>query len=230
MRNNSHNILRKLLLVFLSAVLISIYNIQFVQAEDSDDSFSAIQSGSLSFEEFVPYANYTNYQYQGDQTYFDAQDIILEYAPDNNGVFQVTSFSGQSAIAYVYQIRESGLYELASFSDYYVVEDLRYSADAMDNVDSLILPSNLSVGSSFASGYNNEKSRTVSGLINSYFIGEQEFSNVLKLQEIAQEDVGQVIYDYYYAPVVGLIVIDRTGPDGSTQRVLQLLSAQGYRE
>ncbi len=241
--------MRKFITFVLSIMFLSISSGQVIQAQENnindsqqDESLdssedqetneslndeSASQEISISFEEFVPYANFTNYQYQGDQVYFDAQDIIMEYSPDSNGIFQVTSFSGQEAIAYVYQIRDTGFYELASFNDYYVVEDLRYSPEASDNDESLILPSNLTIGSSFSSGYNNEKRRMISELISSYDVGGQTFNDVLRIEEQAQEDSGPVTYNYYYAPTVGIIVIERTASDGTTQRVLQLISAQG---
>lgn len=241
--------MRKCLTVFLTVILLSIYNEQVIHAqendfdrsqeselvetsmdEDSDDVENSVitnQETNFSFEDFIPYANFTNYQYQGDHVYFGAQDIIMEYAPDNNGIFQVTSFSGQEAIAYVYQIRETGFYELASFNDYYVVEDLRYSPEASDNSESLVLSSDLSIGSSFSSGYNNENRRTVSEVINSYAVGGQTFNDVLRVEEQAQDESGPVTYNYYFAPTVGIIVVERTGTDGTTQRVLQLISAQG---
>src|SRR5699024_3888118 len=120
-----------------------------------------------------------------------------------------TTLFRSEAIAYVYQIRDTGFYEPASFNDYYVVEDLRYSPEASDNDESLILPSNLTIGSSFSSGYNNEKRRMISELISSYDVGGQTFNDVLRIEEQAQEDSGPVTYNYYYAPTVGIIVIER---------------------
>lgn len=244
--------LRNFWAILLTVILLSIYSGPLVNAQDSqiEDSLESVvsdenesfederdadltnnnvgnQTIELFFKDFIPYANFTNYQYQGDQFYFEAQDIIMEYAPDSNGIFQVTSFSGQDAVAYVYQIRDTGLYELASFSDYYVVEDLRYSPEANDGIDSLIIPNNLTVGSSYSSGYHNENTRTVSELLSTYSVGGQDFDNVLRIEERTQEEEGSVLYDYYFAPVYGIIVIERTGVDGSTQRVLQLIAAHG---
>lgn len=248
LRNHNLKSLRKLLIVLFSLILFNVYNLVTVQAEsninnpsesefieesddflaDNDNQNNIGQIGqSVPFRDYVPYANFINYQYQGDQTYFDVRDMIMEYAPDSNGTFQVTAFSGQETIAYIYQIRESGLYELASFNDYYVVEDLRYSQDATDGVESLVLPANLTVGTTFRSGYNNELQYSVAELIDSYPLGGQSFSNVVRITQEVQDESGQVTYNYYYAPIYGLLVIERTDASGVTQRVLQLVSTQG---
>lgn len=248
MRNFRSLSLRKLMVVLLSLILCSIYNLTAIQAENTGVNSSDVETSenmeseslnednlesnnrpalSVYFRDYVPYANFINYQYQGDQTYFDVKDMIMEYAPDNNGTFQVTAFSGQETVAYIYQIRESGLYELASFSDYYVVEDLRYSQDATDGIESLILPADLVEGTQFNSGYNNEIQLTITEIIDSYSVGGEVFNNVVRIDEETQDNSGQVLYSYYYTPVYGLLVIERTDSTGVTQKVLQLVSTQG---
>lgn len=189
-----------------------------------------IAPNNIYFEQLIPYAQFINYQYSGDGSAFEMKDIIMEYAPDNNGVFQVAAYSGQNAIAYVYQIRDSGFYELASFADYYVVEDLRYSPDATDGLESLILPSNLTVGSTYSTGYNNETVRIIAEQIDDYTIGSQIFNGVLRVEEYKQEAEGAVLYNHYFAPTYGLIVVEKVNPDGSTHRIMQLISAQVYLE
>lgn len=234
--------MRNLFTVLLTLVLFTIYNSTLVQAENTDPSSAqedesvpldsseqdptTNQSLTVNFRDYIPYAYFINYQYQGDQTYFDVKDMIMEYAPDTNGIFQVTAFSGQETIAYVYQIRESGLYELASFNDYYVVEDLRYSQDASDGVESLILPADLRAETQFQSGYNKEIQLTISEIIDSYTVGGEAFSNVVKIDEKHANES----YSYYYAPIYGLLVIEHTDSNGLTQKVLQLVSTQGQMD
>lgn len=229
LRNFNSKFLRNLLTVLVTIVLFTIYNSTLVQAEntnpssDLEEDSTTNQSLTVNFRDYIPYAYFINYQYQGDQTYFDVKDMIMEYAPDTNGIFQVTAFSGQETIAYVYQIRESGLYELASFNDYYVVEDLRYSQDASDAMESLILPADLRAGTQFQSGYNKEIQLTISEIIDSYTVGGEVFSNVVKIDEKHANES----FSYYYAPIYGLLVIEHTDANGLTQKVLQLVSTQG---
>lgn len=182
------------------------------------------------FDQILPYAQFVNYQYGGDGTLFDVQDIIMEYSPDGNGIFQVVSYTGNNTIAYIYQIRDSGLYELAYFNDYYVVEDLRYSADALDGIDSLVLPSNLTIGLTFTTGYNNESVRKVAEIIDYYTVGNVSFDQVLRIEESKHDDEGPATYNYYYAPNYGIIVIERIAADGSSRRIMQLVSTQGFLE
>ncbi|XJS09977.1 hypothetical protein ACF3NG_07465 [Aerococcaceae bacterium WGS1372] len=236
--------LRIFVAILMTLISFNIYNTINVHAENTSSFSSEVENAQelesdstetseqetikqpslgVNFQDYIPYANFINYQYQGDQNYFDVKDIIMEYAPDSNGTFQVTAFSGQETVAYVYQIRESGLYELAFFNDYYVVEDLRYSQDATNGSESLILPANLHEGTQFSSGYNKEKQLTISEIIDSYSVGGEVFNNVVKIDE---EKTGES-FSYYYAQIYGLLVIERTDSTGVTQKVLQLVSTQG---
>lgn len=183
---------------------------------------SPTASINLDFRRYMPFAKFVNYQYQGDGSVFEVQDIIMEYMPDNQGIFQITAFTGETATAYVYQIRQNGLYELACFENYNVVEDLRYSPEATDGAESLILPSNLSVGSSYQSGYNNENKRTVSDIFSQFSFGGYTFENVIKVIEL--QSSGQ--YNYYFAPDYGLILVERV-TNNNAQQIIQLISTQG---
>lgn len=212
---------------------------EFIEEFNNEDSLNSnqeeatVEESPLNpsyFELILPYAQFINYQYSGDGSLFDIQDIIMEYGPDSNGIFQIVSYTGNDTTAYIYQIRDSGLYELAYFNDYYVVEDLRYSADALDGIDSLILPSNLTIGLTFTTGYNNESVRTVAEIVDYYSIGDVSFNDVLRIEERKEEADGPATYNYYYAPNYGIIVIERIGADGSNRRVMQLLSTQGFLE
>lgn len=207
---------------------------QVEQVESSDtDSVEAEaevlpQSPSLPFEQFIPYVQFLNYQYQGDGTNFITQDIIMEYTPDTNGVFQVAAFTENKAIAYVYQIRGDGLYELAFFDHYDVVQDLRYSELALDGNDSLVLSSNLSVGSTFYSGYQNESRRTVINIIDYYSAGTMSYENVIVIAEDAVVNSDGSYQQYYIAPHYGIVSVERVYPDNNTIKVIELIDTQGF--
>ena len=177
----------------------------------------------MDFKDYMPFAKFVNYQYQGDGSLFETQDIIMEYMPDSQGIFQVAAFTGNSATAFVYQIRETGLFELAVFENYNIVEDLRYSDSAMDGVESLLLPNNVSEGQSFQSGYNKENRRTITEVIDNFSFGGYTFQNVIKIHEVQQNNQ----FYYYLAPEYGLILMERLDEHNNPQRIIQLLSTQG---
>lgn len=179
---------------------------------------------SVNFQTYIPYITFVNYQYQGDGSIFDLQDIIMEYTPDNQGIFQIASFTGETATAYVYQMTEKGLYELAKFDNYNMVEDLRYTAAAQDEVKSLIFPSELVVGETYQSGYSNEIQKEIVDVLSTFDIGGMTFNQVLVIKVNASQQNGPLYY--YYAPEYGLILIEK---DLGQERlkVVQLISTQG---
>ncbi|MGX7108151.1 hypothetical protein [Facklamia miroungae] len=177
------------------------------------------------FKEVIPYARYLNYQYVGDGSKFTSKDIIMEFMPDANGIFQVAEFTDTEAVAYVYQIRPEGLYELAYFENYTVVEDLRYSPDAQDETVSLVLPVDLSEGNIFKSGYQEEIKKKVIGTVDTVTIGQDIYNQVLIIEEMEKND-GDTIRSYY-ANEAGLVLIERIHPDGSTSPIIYLNSKQG---
>ncbi|MGF3194764.1 hypothetical protein ACQV2X_03100 [Facklamia sp. P12945] len=177
------------------------------------------------FKQLIPYVHYLNYQYVGDGSEYSTKDIIMEFMPDANGVFQVAEFTDTKAVAYVYQIKPDGLYELAYFDDYTVVEDLRYSADASDDNVSLILPVDISEGTIFKSGYQEEIKKKVIGRVDSLTIGQEIYTDVLLVEEMAKNN-GDTIR-IYYANDAGLILIERLHPDGTTTPIIYLRSRQG---
>lgn len=191
----------------------------------NEESANRMQVGheALNFKDYLPYAKFINYQYQGDGSIFTVQDIIMEYAPDSQGVFQVASFTGDSATAYIYQITDSGLYELACFENYSIVEDLRYSEEAIDGLSSLIIPSKLSPGISYRSGYNKEKLREVIEIIPAFAFGGYSFQNVVKVQE----GNNPPYYYYYLAPEYGLILVEQAEDPNLPYQIIQLISTQG---
>lgn len=221
--------LSKVGLMLLSCVLVTSWQPEVIFANESNSTETEqVVNKNVSFSEVVPYSQFLNYQYLGDGSEFSSQDIIMEYTPDANGIFQVAAFTETKAVAYVYQIRGSGLYELAFFDNYNVVQDLRYSELANDGNESLILSSDLSVGSSFYSGYQNEKVRTVVDVIDYYVLGNTPYENVVIVSE-SQHVNGQAIQlNYYIAPNYGIVSVERTYGDGSVARILELVDTQGF--
>lgn len=222
--------LSKVGLVMVICHLVFFLPVTGISAQDlTDDTTELIESEKIiSFSEFVPYAQFLNYQYQGDGVEFASQDIIMEYTPDANGVFQVAAFTESKAVAYVYQIRSSGLFELAFYDNYDNVQDLRYSELANDGNESLILSSNLNVGSTFYSGYQNEKVRTVVDVIDYYVSGNTPYENVIIVSE-SQNIGGQSIQkNFYFAPHYGIVSVEQTHGDGGVARILELVGTQGF--
>lgn len=179
---------------------------------------------SVDYLSYIPYITFVNYQYQGDGSIFNLQDIIMEYTPDNDGIFQIAAFYGNNATAYVYQMSENGLYELAKFDDYNMVEDLRYTEVAKDASKSLVFPKNVKVGEKFQSGYANEIQKEVLDLLPTYTLGGMTFNQVLVIREDNSSTGESLIY--YYAPDYGLILIERETAEGQV-KVVQLISTQG---
>ncbi|MRI85517.1 hypothetical protein GIY09_06450 [Aerococcaceae bacterium WS4759] len=216
-------------LMLLTCMLVTSWQPEIIFANESNSTETEqVVNKNVSFSEVVPYSQFLNYQYLGDGSEFSSQDIIMEYTPDANGIFQVAAFTEAKAVAYVYQIRSSGLYELAFYDNYNVVQDLRYSELANDGNESLILSSDLSVGSSFYSGYQNEKVRTVVDVIDYYVSGNTPYENVVIVSE-SQHVNGQAIQlNYYIAPNYGIVSVERTYGDGSVARILELVDTQGF--
>lgn len=179
------------------------------------------------FKQLLPYTHYMNYQYQGDGSQFTSKDIIMEFMPDDQGVFQVAEFSDQSATAFIYQIKGDGLYELARFEHYDRVEDLRYSLDASDETTSLILPVDLSPGTTYLSGYQQEKQAKVMGRVQSVTIGQTNYQNVLVIEVADSHLLNQGLLRYYLADQYGLILIEQELADGSKSNIMYLNTVQG---
>ena len=162
------------------------------------------QAEQANFERYVPYVYKNHFCYVNGNEAINKRDMILEFKPDGNGIFQVISYNNENeAVAYVYQIREDGLYELAVFSPYIMVSDLRYSAEASDGKESLILPRNLATITTYKSGYNQEIERTIVSRNMELQLGEEVFHQVIKIKEVANNETSY----HYYAPDVGLLLV-----------------------
>lgn len=192
----------------------------------SNSKPAPINGQNQVFLSFLPYANYLNYQYLGENDAFTTKDIIMEYMPDENRIFQVAEFTEKQAVAHVYQIREDGLYLLGTMDNYQTVEDLRYSAMATDGQDSLILPANLNPGVTYQSGFQKEKSMQVIGFIDSVTIGTSTYHNVLMIEERSAELPANTVLTYYLADKVGIVLVQEKGPDGSFINTMYLNNVQ----
>ena len=170
----------------------------------------------------APYMYYINYQYaKSDNS--SGRIVIMEYAPDDNGIYQVSVLENQDVKCYVYQVRNNGVYQLAAFEGYSDVEDKRYSQKAQDGQDSLELPSNLAVGTVFYTGYQqNEKNKVLSTDL-AYTINQKTYNQTIKIERELSEGTRY----YYYAPKVGLIAVEDAS--GHPLMVLSDVSGKGTK-
>lgn len=185
-------------------------------------------NNQVLFKQMVPYMQFVNYHYLGNGSNFSTKDIIMEYTPDGNGIFQVAEFVGDQARAFIYQTRDSGLYELAFFENYHEVQDLRYSADASDGVDSLILPSNIEVGLTYQSGYQNEITSVIKDIYPLVTIGSNSYENVLLIEEYSNLNGENITKHIYVAPMYGVIQVEQIQSDGTLIPLMQLSRTEGY--
>lgn len=230
MLNIQFNLFKKTIIALIIA--FSVFTLSNVtvnaQSDAEDTEIEYVQSEGTAFDSFIPYSQFVKYQYLGNGSNFSIKDIIMEYTPDANGVFQVTEFTGDQAKAFIYQKRETGLYELAFFDQYHDVEDLRYSTDATDGVDSLILPANLSVGYTYQSGYNNEAIRTIIDMYSIVTIGNISYEDVFLIEEQSTSNGQNMKKQFYFAPQYGIIQVDQIHSDGSTSPLMQLSHTEGF--
>ncbi|MBF6978594.1 hypothetical protein [Tuanshanicoccus lijuaniae] len=192
------------ILVLFSSITVTI------SAQETPTEVSTI---SGTFSDYIPYRQFNNYQYIGFGTGFENQYTILEYSPDQNGVFQIVMLVNGVAKAYVYQQRSTGLYELACIDSYGDVEDLRYSEQVANSGESLILSSNLSVGHQYASGYHNEYIRTIRSILPTYEKNNRTYQEVVMIEESGYADGSRT--NYYLAPRYGIICIERVDANGT---------------
>ncbi|MCW6675018.1 hypothetical protein NHG31_04240 [Aerococcaceae bacterium NML171108] len=173
------------------------------------------QTERTAFHKYVPYLHESYALYLGDGTSYYRKDYLLEFKPDANGVFQVASYNqANEAVAYIYQIREDGLYELARFVPYTTVADLRYSVEATDSEESLVLPNKLEANVSYKSGYDRSIQRTIVARDVECQIDDIVYYDVVKVKQVQDNAVTY----HYYAPHYGLVLV--TSADGSPIELL----------
>ena len=156
------------------------------------------------WSESAPYIHFVNYHYVGNGVEGGARDVIMEYSPDANGIFQISVLEGTSSNCYIYQIRQDGLYELAHFDTYSDVEDKRTTDAAKDDKQALILPADLTVGKVYYTGYDKSVKNTVVANPMTYVINGKRYENTVK---VSRELPNGTIY-LYYAPKAGLIAVE----------------------
>ena len=198
---------------------------QIVETTQAETTVEVDPTHIEYFKQIVPYTKFLNYQYVGMDSNFKLKDVIMEYMPDADGIFQVAEITDNQAVAFVYQIRPDGLYQLAVFDDYSQVEDLRYSEDASDEFISMILPVNLEIGSNFTSGYQQEIKKEITGVVDYVTIGEDIYREVLIIEE-ADDNQADTLRTYF-AKEAGLVLVERVRPNGETTTVYFLNSKQG---
>lgn len=175
---------------------------------------------------YAPYAFYQHYDYPGEGNEFVPFQAKLQYAPDENGVYQASVSTAGTTVVYVYQLSKSGVFELAYFPENYGDEDMRNHPDAVDDIKSLVFPASLHVGDDIVRGYSQHKETyTVANIEANYSIGDAWYPNVLVLEKVGTEGYTQRLY---YAPGVGVIkdeYIDDEFPDAPM--VAQLETIKG---
>lgn len=175
---------------------------------------------------YAPYAFYQHYDYSGEGHEFVPFTAELQYAADENGIYQVSVDNSGTTTVYVYQLTDSGVYELAYFPENYSNEDMRGHADVHDDLKSLFFPASLHVGDDIIRGYGqNKETFTVASIEANYSIGNAWYPNVLVLESVNTEGY---TFRLYYAPGVGLIkdeYIDHEIPDAPM--VAQLETIKG---
>lgn len=200
------------LIVNLSAPVVSAQKVGFLAVVRSSEQES-LNTISGTFSDYIPYIQFNNYLYEGNGLNFHNQYTILEYSPDENGIFQIVMLIDDRAVACVYQLRNNGLYELARFDNYGVVEDLRYTEAAQDGEESLVFSSNMTLGHQYSSGFQNQYLRTIRAILPSYVAKGYEYREVVVIEETGHEDGSS--YMYYVAPKFGIITVDRIDSAGT---------------
>lgn len=180
---------------------------------------------TLDMSQRMPLAHFVEYVYAGDGYYYPSQTFIMEFMPDANGIFQSVSIDPSQVTCYVFQLRQGGLYLLAQFDNYTTVQDLRYSPEAQDGSEILIIPGQLTYGDSYYAGWTGTVPLTIIDQIAEIQIGGQSYFDVVKLQANYPDHVEHL----YLAPDLGLVAAE-AGPDpDSMETVYQLIQVSGYQ-
>lgn len=211
------NIFKRMLFASVIGVMLPTFLAGPISAQgnghDPQLNQTSLPAISGTFSDYIPYAQFNNYQYAGFGNNFESQYTILEYTPDENGLFQVVILINDQAIACVYQQRSNGLYELGRVDNYGEVQDLRYSDLVKSGQESLILSSNMTVGYQYYSGYHNEYLRTVKSILPTYEKNGVVYQEVVAIEETGYAD-GSATW-YYLAPKYGIICIERVDSQGN---------------
>ena len=186
---------RLTVLLFSVLVLLSIVgsNVNLAKAQTSMD-------GLL----YAPNVYYQEYVYEGDGMEFAAQDVTLQYAPDENGVYQFSVANAGTTIVFVYQLTDTGVIELAYFPETYDSLDLRYHEDSTDDRTALVLPADLVVGEVFYRGYQGDEAYQVVEVLPTFELLGITYENVVVVEPVTHPEGG--VQRFYYAPRIGHIM------------------------
>ena len=176
-------------------------------------------NGQLNSADYAPYVN-SSYDYKASNLEWingqltdsymevgnDYRLTHLQYGPDAEGRYQFVMDDSSIGIkTFVYQIASDGVYELAYFeTGNEELIDFRYHADAQDEIKSLILPSDMSLGSKFLSGYRQQNEYVVMEHYDSYLHQGQVYHDVIELRHLDNADSSWK-HHVFYAPQVGII-------------------------
>lgn len=153
---------------------------------------------------YAPNVFYQEYHFDGEGNEFAAQEVVLQYSPDDNGVYQFSVSNGGTTIVFVYQLTEAGVIELAYYPETYESTDLRYHDDATDDLTSLVLPANLTVGQTFYRGYHGDEAYHVIGILPTFELLGVTYYDVIVLEPVTHPEGGE--QRFYYAPQIGHIM------------------------
>lgn len=153
---------------------------------------------------YAPNVYYQEYIYDGDGMEFAAQDVKLQYAPDENGVYQFSVANAGTTIVFVYQVTDAGVIELAYFPETYESVDLRYHEDATDDLTALVLPAELTVGEVFYRGFQGDEGYHVVEILPKFDLLGIRYEEVVVVEPVTQSEDGE--QRFYYAPRIGHIM------------------------
>lgn len=207
-------------------VVLMLFSFVGVSSQTVNAQTESNATQTISLMPYLPYYHFVEYSYQGDQVSFQNCNMILEFSPDANGRFQIVSITDENQTAIVYQLTAYGLYELARFSDYIEVKDLRYDERANDGTTDLIFPTNVNIGMTYIGGEDGRSQFTVSDVLSSIDMNGVTYQSVV----VIREQRGNEEFDNYFVPDNGLIAVEKVQPDGSRVTVLQQVNAGGYLE
>lgn len=208
------------------------YSESFTSESDIVESFPEekqtveVPVTSIQISAYYPYVQFVNYQYRDYNSDYKVQNLIMEYQPDENGRFQSVAFNGQDAVAYVFQIKPEGLYLISKVDGYQEVGDIRYSGYGVQG-ESLILPFSLTIGDVYYRGFDSSYKCKIDQLISVFTLNGATYNDVVKIIETSPNYPSGHSYNYYYAPSYGLIYIEESLSDGSTQPIFELSNVQG---
>ncbi|MBG9988987.1 hypothetical protein HZY88_08370 [Aerococcaceae bacterium DSM 111176] len=164
---------------------------------------------------YAPGNFYPFYDYTATGNEMAAFTLTLDYAMDENGLYQISLTNAGRTRSIVYQFTQDGIYEVAFFADTTGKEDFRYHEDAHDDRKSLYFPAELQIGDTFNRGYQQEQAFTVTDILDEFYLGGVTYNDVIVVETTYSE--GDT-HRFYYAQDIGEIYAEYTPTDnGGTQ-------------